>query len=488
MEDKYEPYRCKDHNFDIIKTNEKYAYITLLMLNDNYLPGVMIVGHSIRNMWSKQGKINDIDLVVMVTKEISDRAINLLRLIYDRVVKVPYITPIKGFVMPHLVKRYPHYQYTFTKLNLLNKKIFNYDKVLFLDADNIVIKNFDHLFSLDCPAAIYYGYFPMHENNYKPRLKGDKYIWHQKHCGCCDHKKKIPHEKTVFSGKGDILFYGMSVECMLLKPSLCLYNEVLQDINSEEYLKNHSNGKGFLTDTGYITYKYSGKWTGIDPRFLGRRGYPRIAEIFGITMGGAKPWEAHNIKFAYNDYKVWFIYYLNMMKKYNINDDKLIKLKQDIKEILKRPKYLYVRIITDDFDRAKQYKQYIEQYLKNGKIKIMTSSDNTRMDKSADINFFVGQVPNKFINLIFTTNKNFYIIDKNFNIKKFQRRVDKIKNMIKNIPNYDMTRKINAYYTKDIGKVNNCNILHYTNSKNIFKLIINAMLSTKNDIKEGTLL
>src|SRR4051812_46936966 len=104
----YEEYKCpKDHiDFNskaILDKSKKYAYVMLLMLNDNYLPGALTLAYAIK----KQNTIAD--LVIMVTNDISKEAKDNLRLFYTKIVEVDYIIPEKGEVNTNLLKRFPHY-------------------------------------------------------------------------------------------------------------------------------------------------------------------------------------------------------------------------------------------------------------------------------------------------------------------------------------------------------------------------------------------
>ncbi len=203
--EKYEPYACD--NFDdsifqkvpknIYKKNgkRKYAIMTMLFGSDSYLPGALTLANSLR----KQNIIAD--LTIMITPDIDKKTKKILKSTYDKVFKIDYIIPPKNFLNEDLMKKREQYTKQYTKLNLF--KFGRYKKILFMDADSISIKNINHIFTLHPPAMTYYGFrgnqSHMIENNFEPRLKGDKYQWHQKYCGCCSHGKLIDKNDTDYA-------------------------------------------------------------------------------------------------------------------------------------------------------------------------------------------------------------------------------------------------------------------------------------------------
>ena len=63
----------------------RFAYCVLLMSGDNYMPGCIVVGHSLR-------KTNpQADLVCLVTEDVSASARRALKVVFDHVIDVPYL-------------------------------------------------------------------------------------------------------------------------------------------------------------------------------------------------------------------------------------------------------------------------------------------------------------------------------------------------------------------------------------------------------------
>ena len=132
--------------------------MTLLFGNDSYLPGILLLGSSIRKVMptTNSNKKSNIELCCMVTNDISPEARSLILKIYDHVIDVDYLQ-----IPPNLIKhKNPStrniYSKTFTKLRIF--EMTQYDKILFLDADMLVIKeDIFSLFNLKTPAAIFMG-------------------------------------------------------------------------------------------------------------------------------------------------------------------------------------------------------------------------------------------------------------------------------------------------------------------------------------------
>ncbi|XP_061340437.1 inositol phosphorylceramide glucuronosyltransferase 1-like isoform X1 [Gastrolobium bilobum] len=106
------------------------AYVTLLY-GDEFLLGVRVLGKSIRNTGSNK------EMVVLVSDGVSDYAKNLLRADGWIVEKISLLAN------PNRV-RPKRFWGVYTKLKIFNMT--DYKKVVYLDADTIVVKNIDDLF------------------------------------------------------------------------------------------------------------------------------------------------------------------------------------------------------------------------------------------------------------------------------------------------------------------------------------------------------
>jgi FkbM family methyltransferase len=127
----------------------RYAYVWLLMKGESYLPGVLIAAYSVFLTRTPH------DLVCMVTKEVTMGGRRKLLTVLDRLVDVNEITfPTKQMRTAKQAEIYsPWISSSFTKWECL--RLIDYAKVLFLDADKVILSNLDNLFQLPAPAATF---------------------------------------------------------------------------------------------------------------------------------------------------------------------------------------------------------------------------------------------------------------------------------------------------------------------------------------------
>ncbi|KAF4582953.1 hypothetical protein GQ602_006097 [Ophiocordyceps camponoti-floridani] len=114
------------------------VYATLL-LDDGYLPGALVLAHSLRDTGTAY------KLAVLVTLDsISAHAIAQLRAVYDYIVPVPRISNHQNANL-HLMNR-PDLHSAFTKINLWKQMQFT--KIVYMDADVVAYRAPDELFDL----------------------------------------------------------------------------------------------------------------------------------------------------------------------------------------------------------------------------------------------------------------------------------------------------------------------------------------------------
>ena len=127
----------------------KFAYVFLVMKGDSYIPGVICAAESIRISQSK------LDIICMVTPDVSAGGREMLLTAVTRVVEVPYLSfnshPMKTRRQMELYESWMADSYT--KWNSL--RLVEYEKIVFVDADILVLCNLDHLFELNAPAGTF---------------------------------------------------------------------------------------------------------------------------------------------------------------------------------------------------------------------------------------------------------------------------------------------------------------------------------------------
>lgn len=128
----------------------RYVIATIVMLNNSYIPGAIALGKSLRkNPPSDRGR--KIDTICLVTEGVD---IEALKPYWDQIQMVSLITTsfVPG-LNPGAEKLYPWMAHAPTKWQILG--LTRYEKVLFIDADMIVLTDIGSLFNLDTPAAIF---------------------------------------------------------------------------------------------------------------------------------------------------------------------------------------------------------------------------------------------------------------------------------------------------------------------------------------------
>ena len=129
------------------------AYVSLLFGSDKYLPGVKTLFSSLQRTNTPHA------LVCMVTHDVPLSALTELEGMGVTVVCVPYVEvecqPMRTKKQAQRYSQWIHL--SLTKWRCL--QLTQWSKVLFMDADLVVLKNIDSLFELPAPAGVWkYGY------------------------------------------------------------------------------------------------------------------------------------------------------------------------------------------------------------------------------------------------------------------------------------------------------------------------------------------
>ncbi|ABQ51981.1 p13 [Spodoptera litura granulovirus] len=146
--------------------NARFAYVTLVMKGDDYVCGAVALAKSLRYT---KCCIRGAELVCMVTKDVS--RLEELRNVFDKVTLVDYISYQCGSMM---TKRQNDLYGSWINDSFTKWQCFNltqYSKIVYLDADQVVVQNLDHLFDMETPAMCFRSEF---ENYYKRFRHGDR--------------------------------------------------------------------------------------------------------------------------------------------------------------------------------------------------------------------------------------------------------------------------------------------------------------------------
>jgi hypothetical protein len=283
------PNECSTLSTKLRNKTDKYAIMTLMFGGDAYLPGVLLLGSSIRNVIPAD--VKNIELCCMVTKDVSETARMTISKIYDRIIVVNYIEIDPALIRHNIPAIRAIYAKTFTKLRIF--EFTNYAKVLFLDADMLVLKpDIVSLFNLDTPACIFMGHI---SDNLRERFFKDFMTnglpfkkYQKKYCNLDGkelHGNRIPYLK----GRDDeITSSGMNIETsvLLIKPS---ETSVLERDKFIREIRTPIRG-----DTEMISRLFKHRLYAIEPRFFGRWVNPYehdelvVLDLYGTN---GKPWD-----------------------------------------------------------------------------------------------------------------------------------------------------------------------------------------------------
>lgn len=295
-----------------VNGTSKYAYVTVVMMGDLYVAGAITLAHSIRKAKSHA------DIVVLVTPDVSRNGKIILESYFDHVIDIEYVHIKNWRVRKQSHKKY--LEYVFTKFHVFN--LTQYDKILLIDADALILKHPDHLFTLNTPAGCFIedkeSIITYDENGNYILPEDGKIKWYEKYHNC-GHGKIIPKEMTD-KVRHDPKNSGIGGGLILLEPKKGEFNAILKDI-SKGQIKYLVENQFIWPEQQYLCLRYSGKWTGINPIFFGLQGYPHWKLLFGLQYGGDKPFMLSSkfdikTRLQYPDFILWHRYYKNILEKH----------------------------------------------------------------------------------------------------------------------------------------------------------------------------
>ncbi len=282
------------------------AYVTLLMRNDAYLPGALVLAHALR-LYTKH------DLVCLVTGAVSAAAAGALRLLYDRVICIEE-TVVKHKI--HEGRRDRDSLLTrFAALRLGPDGDLGtaYARIILLDADVLPLDCMDSLFLLPAPAGIL-----MEKREYcfsydaEGRLLREadargQWRWHAHYGPVAAHGEAIPAHITrrVLTDPSNM---GVNAALWRLDPSLAAYEELRRCLEDPEILEL-ATARFPWPEMQLATLLWSGRWTNIDMRWCSIGGYPDLNLLAGTHYAGLKPWQLHRRCLghyaAFPDFQLW---------------------------------------------------------------------------------------------------------------------------------------------------------------------------------------
>ncbi|AQQ80309.1 P13 [Betabaculovirus altermyunipunctae] len=265
-----------------------YAYVTLVMLGDKYVPGAMALGQSLLDTGTPHR------VVCMVTADVSAAALGALKNVYHLVVTVPLIEYKCGSMMTQRQKElYSNWiDYSFTKWQCF--RLSAYNKVLYLDADHVVLRNIDHLFELQTPAMCFRSEFNKAYDLYR-------------------------HGDVITNHDLNYFFRNLSslaaTGTCLIEPRELTYDTITSHLNPHNnYLKHNQFHNGFeevvLIQT-FLALNYD--VTQLSPMYVWNAGCYKTVhhqEPYVVNYyGDQKPWDRGDKPPRFMDEYIWRYFY-----------------------------------------------------------------------------------------------------------------------------------------------------------------------------------
>ncbi len=231
------------------------CYITYLC-NDNYLPGIVALVKSLKYHKTKN------HILVMVTKDVSSECtknISNLGVIVKKVNEIHYQGKRKDLIRDRFGRENNSWM-MFTKFNIWKET--QYDKILYIDADTVVLQNIDSLFETNRMYAF-------------AAVRG----------GSTSHNYK-----------------GIEAGVLLIKPSMNTYKNLIKAMNSDKYDLSMSD-QTLLNDyfnkhdkIHYLSSKYNR---------LQKNQKKTIEGAYIYHWNGKKPWNKTTVQ----NFNIWNFYY-----------------------------------------------------------------------------------------------------------------------------------------------------------------------------------
>ena len=208
----------------------KFAFVTVLWAPEDgnpqeYIVNALSLGCSLRKTNTKH------DLVLLATPD-------LLRHDSARALSTYWdVRQQDHMEVPFEMRCAPRFRHVFTKLSVM--QLTEYEKVLMLDADMLVIRNVDEIFGFPAPAGFMRG-----SEDYRPA------------------EIRLPQTFRVDGGR---LIGGINAGVVLLEPAPGIYDKMIEELASPAMKSDLKNSRGPEQD--FLTLFYKSSWSGLHPKY-----------------------------------------------------------------------------------------------------------------------------------------------------------------------------------------------------------------------------
>lgn len=256
---------------------DRYAHVSLLMRGERYLPGVLVVAAALR--WHVRSRAA---LVCLVDDSVPTWARDMLARVYDRVLEVPRLRAHESSFPAEVLA--DQYRDMYTKLHLFDATLLPYRRVVYVDADLLPLRCFDHLFTVPAPAAVI-----------ESVSASSQYAW-VRHMRQVVHGRPVPAPMLELSSDQDITG-GINGGLLLVEPDRARFEEMVARIARPmaewggRHKQHYERGIRYgFAEQHFLQVEFQEAWTAIDPRFNSMR--TDLPHSFGVHWTiGRKPWE-----------------------------------------------------------------------------------------------------------------------------------------------------------------------------------------------------
>jgi lipopolysaccharide biosynthesis glycosyltransferase len=256
---------------------EQHAHVTLLMRGEGYLPGCLAVAAALR--WHVQ---SGAARVCLVDDSVPAWALRMLERVFDRVPRVPRLRAHQSSFPEEMLA--DHYRDMYTKLHIFDGDLLPYQRVVYIDADLLPLRAFDHLFTLSAPAAAI-----------ESVSATSQYAWVRNMHGV-RHGRPVPLAMLEPSSNQDVTG-GINGGLLVVRPERARFEEMAARVqrpmaewggrHRELYERGIRYG---FAEQHFLQIEFQDAWTAVDPRFNSMR--TDLVHSFGVHWTiGRKPWE-----------------------------------------------------------------------------------------------------------------------------------------------------------------------------------------------------
>lgn len=282
----------------------KFAFVTYIMNGNSYVEGAKVLATSILKTNTKY------PIFIFVTPDISESIRADLKKFFDDVFEIDYINhkciELKTKNMQNIYGNW--IEKSFTKLRILEETYLkDYDKLCYLDADQVVLSNIDDLFLLNTPALCYDSEYSNKylRNGFKNAFTNYKHSETVKWEFLSDNFKSPMIGKTgIIIFKQNNNWFNTCIE-ILNKSQIYghkhLFNGFEEQLLAEMFIK-------LKIDTTNISLMYC--WCGGQFQAILPKSNVKIINYYGKE----KPWNTDNS--IYLDYYIWKYFEKEMLDKY----------------------------------------------------------------------------------------------------------------------------------------------------------------------------